>query len=139
MTTPNIGSREEWIEARTKLLDREKDLNCLRDELAEQRRQLPWVPVDKPYRFEGPHGELTLRDLFNDHNQLLVYHFMFGPDWDEGCPSCSFWADSFEGTLVHLAHRERQLRLRVPCAVPGPRRLQIPDGLDLPVVLLCTE
>lgn len=106
MKAANIGSREEWTEARTKLLNREKDLNRLRDELAEQRRQLPWVPVDKPYLFDGPDGERTLRDLFHDHSQLLVYHFIFGPGWDEGCPSCSFWADSFEGTLVHLAHRD---------------------------------
>jgi predicted dithiol-disulfide oxidoreductase (DUF899 family) len=106
MNTPNIGTRDEWIEARAKLLDREKDLNRQRDELAEQRRQLPWVRIDKDYRFEGPDGERTLRDLFDGHTQLLVYHFMFGPDWDEGCPSCSFWADSYDGTQVHLAHRD---------------------------------
>jgi predicted dithiol-disulfide oxidoreductase (DUF899 family) len=94
------------MEARVKLLDREKDLNRQRDELAEQRRHLPWVRIDKDYRFEGAGGENTLRDLFNGRSQLLVYHFMFGPDWDEGCPSCSFWADGFDGTGVHLAHRD---------------------------------
>jgi predicted dithiol-disulfide oxidoreductase (DUF899 family) len=106
MSTPNIGTREEWLEARLKLLDREKALNRQRDDLAEQRRQLPWVRIDKDYRFEGPDGERTLRDLFDGHTQLLAYHFMFGPDWDEGCPSCSFWADSYDGTQVHLAHRD---------------------------------
>jgi len=106
MSTPTIGTREEWMEARVKLLDREKALNRQRDELAEQRRQLPWVRIDKDYWFEGPDGERTLRDLFDGHTQLLAYHFMFGPDWDEGCPSCSFWADSYDGTQVHLAHRD---------------------------------
>ena len=106
MSTPTIGTREEWMEARVKLLDREKALNRQRDEVAEQRRNLPWVRIDKDYRFEGPDGERTLRDLFDGHTQLLAYHFMFGPDWDEGCPSCSFWADSHDGTQVHLAHRD---------------------------------
>jgi predicted dithiol-disulfide oxidoreductase (DUF899 family) len=77
-----------------------------RDELSAQRRALPWVRVDDPYRFVGAEGARTLEDLFGPHRQLLVYHFMFGPDWDEGCPSCSFWCDSFEGNLVHLAHRD---------------------------------
>jgi predicted dithiol-disulfide oxidoreductase (DUF899 family) len=106
MATPTVGTREEWLEARVKLLDGEKALNRQRDELAEQRRSLPWVRVEKNYRFDGAEGPLTLRDLFAGHSQLLVYHFMFGPDWDEGCPSCSFWADSFDGTGVHLAHRD---------------------------------
>lgn len=92
MNTPNIGTPEAWREARTKLLDLEKDLNRQRDDLAEQRRRLPWIRIDKPYRFEGPGGECTLADLFDGRSQLLVYHFMFGPEWDEGCPSCSFWA-----------------------------------------------
>ena len=106
MTAPTVGTREQWTAARLDLLAREKELNRLRDELAEQRRQLPWVPVAKEYRFEGPDGERSLRDLFDGRGQLLVFHFMFGPDWDEGCPSCSFWADSFDGVTVHLAHRD---------------------------------
>ena len=106
MNAPTVGTRDEWMEARTKLLDREKDFNRQRDELAEQRRRLPWVRIDKDYRFEGPDGQHTLRDLFDGHTQLLVYHFMFGPDWEEGCPSCSFWADGFNGAPVHLAHRD---------------------------------
>src|SRR5437588_303082 len=91
------GTPQQWREARLALLDREKQLNKLRDELAEQRRALPWVPVDKPYAFDGPGGRVTLADLFDGCSQLLVYHFMFGPDWAEGCPSCSFWADSYNG------------------------------------------
>ena len=106
MTAPTVGTREQWTTARLDLLAREKELNRLRDELAEQRRQLPWVPVAKEYRFEGPDGERSLRDLFDGRGQLLVFHFMFGPDWDEGCPSCSFWADSFDGVTVHLVHRD---------------------------------
>jgi len=106
VTAPTVGTREQWTTARLDLLAREKELNRLRDELAEQRRQLPWVPVAKEYRFEGPDGERSLRDLFDGRGQLLVFHFMFGPDWDEGCPSCSFWADSFDGVTVHLAHRD---------------------------------
>ncbi len=106
MNAPTIGTRDEWLEARAKLLDREKDLNRQRDELAQQRRQLPWVRIDKDYGFEGPDVERTLRDLFDGHTQLLVYHFMFAPNWDEGCPICSLWADGFNDTPVHLAHRD---------------------------------
>lgn len=103
------GTREQWREARLALLDREKELNRLRDELAEQRRALPWVPVDKPYAFDGPDGRVTLADLFDGCGQLIVYHFMFGPDWEQGCPSCSFWADNYDGTPVHLRHRDANL------------------------------
>lgn len=100
------GTRDEWLTARLGLLAREKELNRLRDELAEQRRRLPWVRIDKPYRFDSAEGIRSLAELFDGRSQLLVYHFMFGPDWDEGCPSCSFWADSFNGLCVHLAHRD---------------------------------
>lgn len=106
MTTHRVGTREEWTAARCALLEAEKDLNRRRDELAEQRRALPWVRVDTPYSFDGPDGTVSLDELFDGRGQLLVYHFMFGPDWDEGCPSCSFWADSFDGVGVHLAHRD---------------------------------
>ena len=104
-----VGTREEWTAARLELLEREKELNRRRDELAAQRRRLPWVHVDEDYRFQGPDGTRSLHDLFDGRGQLIVYHFMFGPDWDEGCPSCSFWADSFDGVLVHLAHRDTTL------------------------------
>jgi len=103
---PTIGTHEEWLEARLELLAREKELNRMRDELAGERRRLPWVPVPGDYVFGGPDGERSLRDLFGGRGQLLVYHFMFGPDWDEGCPSCSFWADGFDGVGIHLAHRD---------------------------------
>jgi predicted dithiol-disulfide oxidoreductase (DUF899 family) len=106
VTEHRSASREEWLVERLDLLVREKQLNRLRDELAEQRRRLPWVRVEKDYRFDGPTGPLALRDLFAGRSQLLVYHFMFGSDWEEGCPSCSFWADSFDGVVVHLAHRD---------------------------------
>lgn len=104
-----VGTRDEWVAERIQLLAREKELTRLRDQLAEQRRALPWVPVEKDYRFVGEAGEAGLADLFAGRNQLLVYHFMFGSDWDEGCPSCSFWADNFDGVGVHLAHRDASL------------------------------
>jgi predicted dithiol-disulfide oxidoreductase (DUF899 family) len=100
------GSPDEWRTARLALLDREKKLNRLRDELAAERRRLPWVRLDKQYQFDGPDGTVPMRDLFDGHSQVLVYHFMFGPDWGEGCPLCSFWADSFNAMPVHLAHRD---------------------------------
>jgi predicted dithiol-disulfide oxidoreductase (DUF899 family) len=103
------GSDDEHRSARLALLAKEKELNRARDELAAERRRLPWVPVTKEYEFEGPDGRLTMRDLFDGRSQLMVYHFMYGPDWEEGCPSCSFWADSFNGMPVHLAHRDASL------------------------------
>ena len=104
--TPTIGTRDEWLAARRRLLIEEKDLNRMRDALAEQRRALPWVPVDVEYSFDTPDGRRTLADLFAGRSQLLVYHFMMGPGWVEGCPSCSFWADTYSGLEVHLAARD---------------------------------
>jgi len=101
-----IVSRNEWIEARKGLLAQEKEFTRLRDELSERRRQLPWVRVDERYVFEGPNGKETLGDLFEGRSQLVVYHFMFAPDWEEGCKSCSFWADNFNGIVPHLNHRD---------------------------------
>ncbi len=101
-----IVSRDEWLRARFELLAKEKEFTRLRDELSRQRRALPWVRVDKPYVFEGPAGRETLAQLFGPRSQLLVYHFMFGPDWDAGCKSCSFWAYNFDGIPIHLAHRD---------------------------------
>ena len=103
---PIAADRREWIEARLRLLQREKELTKLHDEISAERRALPWVPVTQDYRLEGPEGSVSLSDLFGRHSQLLVYHFMFNPSWDEGCPSCSFWADSFDRAPVHLAHRD---------------------------------
>jgi len=90
MTTHQVVSHEEWIEARCQHLAHEKELTRLRDHLAEERRALPWEKVDKPYVFDGPKGEETLADLFEGRHQLVVYHFMFDPSWEEGCKSCSF-------------------------------------------------
>ncbi len=101
-----IASREDWLEARRALLEQEKELTRRSDELTLQRAALPWVPVDKDYRFATEAGEVTLTDLFGGRSQLVVYHFMFGPDWTEGCPSCSAIADSFEGIPVHLANHD---------------------------------
>ena len=103
---PKIVSREEWLAARKKLLAREKQLTHDRDAVAAERRQLPWVKVEKNYMFDSPSGEKTLADLFDGKSQLIVYHFMFGPEWQEGCPSCSFLMDHTDGTLPHLAQRD---------------------------------
>jgi predicted dithiol-disulfide oxidoreductase (DUF899 family) len=101
-----IVSRDEWLAARAAFLAKEKEFTRLRDELSRQRRQLPWERVDKTYVFDGPRGKTSLAELFGARSQLAVYHFMFAPDWDEGCKSCSFWADNFDGIDVHLAHRD---------------------------------
>jgi len=106
MSPHNVVSHEEWIEARRQHLAREKDLTRLRDRLAEERRALPWEKVAKPYVFDGPRGEESLADLFEGRHQLVVYHFMFEPGWDEGCKSCSFWIDNLDGVAVHLKHRD---------------------------------
>jgi len=106
MTPHRIVSRAEWLAARQHHLSREKELSRLRDELSRQRRELPWVRVEKPYVFDGPDGRETLADLFGGRSQLIVYHFMFGPGWEEGCKSCSFLADHIDGSVVHLAHRD---------------------------------
>lgn len=101
-----VVSHEEWLAARTAFLAKEKEFTRLRDELSRQRRELPWERVEKPYVFDGPRGKETLADLFDGKSQLIVYHFMFAPDWDEGCPHCSFWADNYSGMVVHLKHRD---------------------------------
>jgi predicted dithiol-disulfide oxidoreductase (DUF899 family) len=106
MTEHEVGTREEWLAARVDLLQREKELTRQSDELARQRRELPWVRIDKDYLFDTEDGEATLADLFRGRSQLLVYHFMFGPDWDEGCPSCSAVADGFDETHLHLQNHD---------------------------------
>src|SRR5437762_4047654 len=106
MPSHTTVSRREWIEARKAHLAREKEFTRLRDQLSAERRALPWVRVDKAYVFEGPEGKATLADLFDGRRQLIVYHFMFGPGWEEGCPSCSFLADHIDGAAVHLAQRD---------------------------------
>jgi predicted dithiol-disulfide oxidoreductase (DUF899 family) len=105
-TTHKVVAPAEWLAARKELLKKEKEFTRLRDELSRQRRELPWEKVEKNYIFEGPNGAETLADLFDARTQLVVYHFMFGPGWKEGCPSCSFLADSFDGVTPHLAQRD---------------------------------
>ena len=103
---PLVVSEAEWLVARKDLLTREKEFTRLRDELSLHRRGLPWVRVEKEYVFDGPNGKETLADLFEDRSQLIIYHFMFGPDWEEGCKSCSYVADHFDGANWHLPHRD---------------------------------
>lgn len=102
----NIATREDWLKARLALLDRERALTKLKDEVSAARRDLPWVKVENDYVFETEDGPRSLSKLFGQRSQLIVYHFMFGRDWEEGCKSCSFWADSYEGLAPHLAARD---------------------------------
>lgn len=102
----SIVSRSEWLAARRELLLAEKSFTRQRDELSQRRRQLPWVIVKKDYRFQRAKGACTLSELFGDASQLIVQHFMLGPEWEAGCPSCSLWADGFNGTPVHMAQRD---------------------------------
>src|SRR5215472_3212517 len=106
MTTHKTGTREEWLAARLELLKAEKELTRRSDELARRRQQLPWVRIDKEYRFDTDEESASLADLFQGRSQLLVYHFMFGPDYTAGCPSCSAIADGFNGFVVHLANHD---------------------------------
>jgi len=101
-----IVSREEWLLARKQHLSKEKELTSLQDELSAERRELPWVKIEKSYVFDGPGGKETLADLFNGHSQLIVKHFMLGPGWKEGCVGCSFGADHIDGANLHLAHHD---------------------------------
>jgi predicted dithiol-disulfide oxidoreductase (DUF899 family) len=106
MTKHTTGTRKEWLAARVDLLEAEKELTRRGDELARRRQELPWVRIDKEYRFETDEGSASLKDLFRGRSQLLVYHFMFGPDYKAGCPSCSAVADGFNGVVVHLANHD---------------------------------
>jgi predicted dithiol-disulfide oxidoreductase (DUF899 family) len=106
MDQHRILTHDEWLLARRELLDKEKEFTRLRDQLSRTRRDLPWERVEKSYVFDGPNGEASLADLFDGRSQLIVYHFMFGPDWQVGCKSCSFWADNFDGIIDHLHQRD---------------------------------
>ncbi|MGB6402428.1 MAG: thioredoxin family protein, partial [Candidatus Sulfotelmatobacter sp.] len=114
-----VVSSKEWITSRKELLRKEKEFTRLRDELSQQRRELPWEKVEKEYVFDGPNGKVTLADLFGGKSQLIIYHFMFGPGWEAGCPSCSYLADHFDGSLVHLANRD--VTLAVISRAPMPQ------------------
>ncbi|HJT87211.1 MAG TPA: thioredoxin family protein [Bryobacteraceae bacterium] len=118
-TQHRIVSREEWLKARLEHLAAEKEFTRQRDALSRERRALPWVRVDQEYVFEGPYGPETLSDLFGGRSQLIAYHFMLGPNWEEGCKSCSFLADHFDATRIHLAHRDTTLA--VVSQAPMPR------------------
>jgi len=128
MTDHKTGTREEWVEARLELLKAEKALTRRGDELARMRQELPWVRIEKEYRFDTDEGKASLADLFRGRSQLLIYHFMFGPDYTAGCPSCSAIADGFNGS------ESRRLAL---CGFAGSARetagIQAADGLELPV------
>src|SRR5262245_23171400 len=117
-----IVSQEEWIAARKQHLRREKELTRLRDQLSAERRDLPWVKVDKAYVFDGPDGKEKLADLFAGRSQLIIYHFMFSPEWGQGCPSCSFLADHIDGANQHLKHHDVSLVVvsRAPLAKIQP-------------------
>jgi predicted dithiol-disulfide oxidoreductase (DUF899 family) len=106
MNNHSTGTREEWLAARRELLEAEKELTRRSDELARQRQELPWVRTEKEYRFETDEGSASLQDLFRGRSQLLVYHFMFGPEYTAGCPSCSAIADGFNGFVVHLENHD---------------------------------
>jgi predicted dithiol-disulfide oxidoreductase (DUF899 family) len=106
MTTHEVVSKGEWVEARKHLLAKEKEFTRMRDQLSAERRALPWMRIDKDYSFDGPNGRETLAQLFGNRSQLVVYHFMFAPEWDVGCKNCSFWADNFNGITAHLRQRD---------------------------------
>ena len=106
MTQHQVVSHDEWMKASKALLAKEKEFTRLREEMAQQRRALPWEEVTKEYVFDSSEGKVTLAGLFGDKSQLIVQHFMFGPDWNEGCPSCSYWSDNFNGIDGHLAARD---------------------------------
>ena len=119
MPDHTIVAHDEWLRARKELLAREKEFTRLRDELSRERRELPWEPVESEYVFEGANGSESLAELVDGRDQLVVYHFMFEPDWDEGCPHCSFWADNFDSNVVHL--RARDVTLVAVSRAPYPK------------------
>jgi len=106
MKNHKVVAKSEWLEARKRLLAKEKEFTRTRDQLSAERRELPWVAVEKEYVFDTATGRQTLGELFEGKSQLVVYHFMFAPDWETGCKSCSFWADNFNGIFTHLKHRD---------------------------------
>jgi predicted dithiol-disulfide oxidoreductase (DUF899 family) len=135
-TTENhrIVSRAEWLAERKSLMAREKEMTRLRDQIALERRSLPWVRIDKDYVFDAPHGRRTLADLFDGRRQLLVQHFMFAPGWEQGCQSCSFMADNNDGMTVHLAHRDVTLVAVSRAPLPEIERFRMRMGWRFPWV-----
>ena len=139
MTKHMTGTREEWLAARLELLEAEKELTRRSDELARRRQELPWVRIDKEYRFETDEGSASLADLFRGRSQLLVYHFMFGPDYTAGCPSCSAIADGFNGFVVHLANHDVTLCGGVAGAAREAAGVQAADGVDVSLGVLVRQ
>jgi predicted dithiol-disulfide oxidoreductase (DUF899 family) len=129
-----VVSREAWTEARKALLAQEKEFTRKRDELSRRRRELPWVKVEKNYTFDGPARQQSLTDLFDGRSQLIIYHFMLGPGWKEGCKSCSYLADHFDGTRVHLAHRDTTLAVVSRAPWPEIKAFQDRMGWRFPWV-----
>ena len=138
MTTHSTGTREEWLAARIELLKAEKGLTRRSDEVARRRQELPWVRIDKEYRFETDEGSASLADLFRGRSQLLIYHFMFGPDYTAGCASCSTIADGFNGFAVHLANHDVSFG-RLAGAAREAACVQAADGMDVPLGLLVRQ
>ena len=134
-----VGTREEWLQARLELLEAEKELTRRSDELARRRQELPWVRIDKAYRFETDEGNASLADLFRGRSQLIVYHFMFGPDYKAGCPSCSAIADGFNGVAVHLENHDVTLCGGVAGAACEAAGVQAADGLDVSLGVLARQ
>ena len=132
MTRHTTGTRKEWLAARRELLEAEKELTRRSDELARRRQELPWVRIDKEYRFETDEGSASLADLFRGRSQLLVYHFMFGPDYTAGCPSCSAIADGFNGSVVHLANHDVTLAAVSRAPIAKLRAFQRRMGWSFP-------
>ena len=139
MTTHMTGTREEWLTARLELLEAEKELTRRSDELARRRQELPWVRIDKEYRFDTDEGSASLADLFRGRSQLLVYHFMFGPDYTAGCPSCSTIADGFNGFVVHLANHDVAFCGGVAGASREAAGVQAADGVDVSLGVLLRQ
>src|SRR5215472_1636754 len=146
----DVVSQAEWLAARKELLAREKEFSHRRDELSAERRKLPMVKVEKEYTFEGPKGPTSLRDLFEGHPQLIIYHFMFDPDWAEGCKGCSFFADNFVGSLVHLPRNTVMMVFlgsgakhlvcgHLPRAPVEDREVQETDGMEFPVAIVLRQ
>ena len=139
MSTHRIATRAEWLDERQQLLKSEKELTRLADDITRQRRELPWVPVDKDYVFDTEDGEATLGELFRGRSQLVIYHFMFAPDWDEGCASCSGVADGFNQTHLHLQNHDVAFTAVSRAPPQEARRLSRADGLGVPLGVVGTQ
>ena len=138
MQNHKVVSSEEWLIARQQHLTKEKEFTRLRDQLSQERRDLPWVKVDKAYIFDGPNGKESLSEVFAGRSQLLVYHFMFGPEWSEGCKSCSFWADNFNSIILHLNQRDATM-VAISRAARKTARLSAARGVDVQEALVVRE